>query len=81
LGEQVLPGAGVVPVGHGPVVVKHEPSWRQHAQRQGLGWHVSVPALIVPDGHGPIHRKHAVRSQHACCCGHGLVGTHGVPPR
>jgi hypothetical protein len=78
-GEHVLPGAGVEPVGHDPATVKHEPSLRQHALRQGLGTHVG-PALVVPGGHGPTHTKHAVRSQHACFCGHGL-GTHGVPPR
>lgn len=80
LGVQVLPGAGVVPLGHGPAVVKHEPSIRQQARTHGLGTHVSVPGSVVPCGHGPNHRKQAVRSQQACDCGQGF-GRHGVPPR
>ena len=42
LGEQVLPGAGVVPVGHGPETGKHEPSLRQHALTHSVGVH-TVP--------------------------------------
>jgi hypothetical protein len=43
LGLHVLPGAGVEPVGHGPPVVKHEPSARQQARAQGFGLQVAPP--------------------------------------
>jgi hypothetical protein len=68
LGEQVLLGAGVVPVGHGPRTVKHEPSFRQQARAHGLGLQLP-PGMKLLGGtghcaggamkHVPSGRQHA----------------------
>lgn len=66
LGEQVLPGAGVVVVGHGPLTMKHEPSDRQQACGQGLGLQ-DVPGRNVAEaGHcdqGAVKHEPSVRQQ------------------
>jgi hypothetical protein len=55
LGAHVLPGAGRVEAGHGPVTMKHEPSSRQHAEVMVIGHSVFGPqtppgAGVVPAG-------------------------------
>lgn len=56
LGEQVLPGAGVLVDGHGPFATKHVPSGRQHACGHGLGWH--EPAGMNDTAGGTRHCDH-----------------------
>jgi hypothetical protein len=48
LGEQVFPGAGFEPVGHGPALVKHVPSTRQHAVMHKVGVHTLPGPNHVP---------------------------------
>lgn len=52
----MLPGAGVVPLGHGPLTVKHDPSTRQHARGHGFGWH--EPAGMNDTNGGLGHCDH-----------------------
>ena len=61
LGVQVLPGAGEVLAGHGPLNMKHDPSTRQQARGQGLGTH--RPAGVNDTNGGTGHCDHGAMKQ------------------